>query len=163
MLDINYKCISLFGCANRCEPLNQSHGPLITGKRERKNPIICMFHIQINKIGLTHGNIPYVTFVLSCCLAFWKLTGALSIHSTSNCAPASANFSCSSGISTALGMGTSFCAKISPTSNLSGWIFMIDTPVTRSSFKMAWIIGEAPRHRGNRLAWTLTIPLQITT
>jgi len=37
---------------------------------------------------------------------------------------------------------------------------MIDIPVSLSPLSMVWTIGDAPRHRGKILGWTLRIPLQ---
>jgi len=42
----------------------------------------------------------------------------------------------------------------------AGRISMMDIPVSLSSFRMAWIIGDAPRHLGKMLGCTLRIPLQ---
>lgn len=36
---------------------------------------------------------------------------------------------------------------------------MIVTPVSASPFMIAWIIGAAPLHLGNKLAWMFSIPL----
>ena len=35
---------------------------------------------------------------------------------------------------------------------------MIETPVSASPARIAWAIGDAPRQRGSRDAWTLTAP-----
>jgi len=45
--------------------------------------------------------------------------------------------------------------------NCLGRISMIDTPVTSSPAIIALEIGDAPRHRGNKLACTLRTPLSL--
>lgn len=41
-----------------------------------------------------------------------------------------------------------------------GLISIIEIPVTVSPYKIVCSIGDAPRHRGNRLGWTFNIPLK---
>ena len=46
---------------------------------------------------------------------------------------------------------------------LWGFISMMEIPVCESPCIIACAIGEAPLHRGNKLAWTFNTPLKIIT
>ena len=54
-------------------------------------------------------------------------------------------------------MGVSFCRITSPASS-SFAIYMMETPVVSSPFRMAQLMGAAPRYLGSRDEWTLIEP-----
>ena len=54
-------------------------------------------------------------------------------------------------------MGVLAWARMSPVSIPSAILMMV-TPVSSSPFKMAQLIGAAPRYLGRREEWTLTHP-----
>jgi hypothetical protein len=54
-------------------------------------------------------------------------------------------------------MGVGFCRITSPASS-SFAIYMIETPVSASPFRIAQLMGAAPRYLGSRDEWTLMEP-----